>query len=77
MSTILCIGVVCILLSGCGAENSSQGERDTEQSVQNQTVVENQSQDAKIEAVSQYESVLQHLAQKSVRSEGKTRFANM
>ena len=50
MSTILCIGVVCILLSGCGAENSSQGERDTEQSVQNQTVVENQSQDTKIEA---------------------------
>lgn len=50
MSIMLCIGVVCILLSGCGAANSSQGERDTEQSVQNQTVVENQSQDTKIEA---------------------------
>ncbi len=44
---IFLVTLLCVLLIGCGAENTAQGERDIEQSTQNQTIAG--SQEAEVE----------------------------
>jgi len=50
MNLVLCAVMVCTVLAGCSTKNAAQGERDTEQSTQNQTIAENQNEDAVADA---------------------------